>query len=309
MDLGAVGAAAARSRLIPSGMVRIRLVAARRADQRERDAGVAAGRLDDHGARLDQAVALGGVDHRHPDAVLDRAAWVEYSSLAITPPRPRRAGGARRAASRPPRPSLAPPGGGRPVGGHRSRLDELGQLTSIINGSVRLSCQPLSPGRVHRRARGGSPLRRCSERRAPIAAQLPDSTPGRRGSRRTCGELEEGLVQLDAQDRRQGRGPGRPPGCAMDRRAGPSHPDSGRRGGDERVDAQDRRVHRPASRRPRAREELAVPLARDSSRCAGRSTVAAPPASGPSCAERPPSFASQGRRQSCSAPTSRSLGS
>ena len=59
------------------------LVALGRADERQRDAGVAAGRLDDRrAARLDPALALGGLDHRHADPVLDAAAGLNISSLA-----------------------------------------------------------------------------------------------------------------------------------------------------------------------------------------------------------------------------------
>ena len=38
-------------------------------------------RLDDRAARLEQAGPLGGLDHRQPDAVLDRAAGVEHLEL------------------------------------------------------------------------------------------------------------------------------------------------------------------------------------------------------------------------------------
>ena len=52
------------------------------ADEGERDAGVAARRLDDRGAaRLDPALGLGGLDHRDADAVLDRPARVEHLEL------------------------------------------------------------------------------------------------------------------------------------------------------------------------------------------------------------------------------------
>ena len=52
------------------------------AHERERDAGVAARGLDDRGAAgLDAALGLGGLDHRHADAVLDRAARVEHLEL------------------------------------------------------------------------------------------------------------------------------------------------------------------------------------------------------------------------------------
>ena len=46
------------------------VVAARRTDHRQRDAGVAAGRLDDGAAGLELAGLLGGVDDRDADAVL-----------------------------------------------------------------------------------------------------------------------------------------------------------------------------------------------------------------------------------------------
>ncbi len=60
-----------RSLLIVSGMVSTQLVAARRADEGQGDAGVAAGRLQDDRVRLDLAGLLGGVDHGHADPVLD----------------------------------------------------------------------------------------------------------------------------------------------------------------------------------------------------------------------------------------------
>ena len=44
-------------------------------------AGVAGRRLDDGAARLEQALALGRLDHRQADAVLDRAARVEHLEL------------------------------------------------------------------------------------------------------------------------------------------------------------------------------------------------------------------------------------
>ncbi len=56
-------------------------VAAALGDEREPDAGVAARRLDDGAARLQQPVALGGLDHAQRDAVLDRASGVEVLDL------------------------------------------------------------------------------------------------------------------------------------------------------------------------------------------------------------------------------------
>ena len=53
-----------------------RAVALERADEREREAGVAGGGLDDRAAGRQPPVALGGLDHRQRDAVLDRAARV-----------------------------------------------------------------------------------------------------------------------------------------------------------------------------------------------------------------------------------------
>ena len=59
------------------------VVAARRAHERQRDPGVARRRLDDRrGARLDLALGLGGVDHRHADPVLDAAGRVVGLELA-----------------------------------------------------------------------------------------------------------------------------------------------------------------------------------------------------------------------------------
>ena len=62
------------------------LIALGRAHERQRDPGVAAGRLDDRRpARLDDAVALGRLDHRHADAVLDAPAGVERLQLREQP--------------------------------------------------------------------------------------------------------------------------------------------------------------------------------------------------------------------------------
>jgi hypothetical protein len=52
-------------------------VTALRRDEREAEAGVAGGRLDEVAlVRAEEAVALGGRDHRQPDAILDRASRV-----------------------------------------------------------------------------------------------------------------------------------------------------------------------------------------------------------------------------------------
>src|ERR1700690_3828733 len=62
-----------RSMLIESGVVRrggAEPVAARRADEGQCDAGVAAGRLDDHRIVVDFPRRLGGVEHADADAVL-----------------------------------------------------------------------------------------------------------------------------------------------------------------------------------------------------------------------------------------------
>ena len=56
-------------------------VAADRGDHRQADAGVARGRLDDRAARPEDAAALGVLDHREADAVLDRAARVRPLGL------------------------------------------------------------------------------------------------------------------------------------------------------------------------------------------------------------------------------------
>ncbi len=52
---------------------------------REPGAGVARGRFDDRAAGLQQAVALGGLDQRDRDAVLDRTAGVERLELRDQP--------------------------------------------------------------------------------------------------------------------------------------------------------------------------------------------------------------------------------
>jgi hypothetical protein len=57
---------------------------------REPDAGVARGRLDDRAARLELSLALGLLDHREADPVLDRAARVEELELGEDPRMARR---------------------------------------------------------------------------------------------------------------------------------------------------------------------------------------------------------------------------
>ena len=57
------------------------LVAALRGDDGEPDTGVARRGLDDGAAGLQQAVALGGVDHRDRRTVFDAAAWVRRLEL------------------------------------------------------------------------------------------------------------------------------------------------------------------------------------------------------------------------------------
>ena len=53
------------------------------ADHRKADAGVAAGRLDDCLAGLQQPVALGGLDHAQRQSVLDRAERIERLELGV----------------------------------------------------------------------------------------------------------------------------------------------------------------------------------------------------------------------------------
>ena len=57
---------------------------------READAGVARGRLDDRPAGLQHPVALGRLDHREADPVLDRAAGVQVLELREDPRAARR---------------------------------------------------------------------------------------------------------------------------------------------------------------------------------------------------------------------------
>ena len=57
------------------------LVATRRRDERQRNAGVAGGGLDDGGLGRQKAVAFSGLDHGVADAVLDAAEWVEELGL------------------------------------------------------------------------------------------------------------------------------------------------------------------------------------------------------------------------------------
>ena len=66
-------------------------VALLRRRDREADAGVARGRLDDRAAGLQLPVALGRLDHREPDPVLDRAARVQELELREDRARARRA--------------------------------------------------------------------------------------------------------------------------------------------------------------------------------------------------------------------------
>ena len=58
-------------------------VAHLRAGERQSDAGVARGRLDDGGARSELAASRGALDHAHADAVLDREAGVEHLELDV----------------------------------------------------------------------------------------------------------------------------------------------------------------------------------------------------------------------------------
>ena len=81
-DLGAVGAQ--RRDLLLAHLVRHHedaAVALLRGRDREPDAGVARGRLDDRAAGAELALPLGRLDHREPDAVLVRAARVEELEL------------------------------------------------------------------------------------------------------------------------------------------------------------------------------------------------------------------------------------
>ena len=57
-------------------------IALHRRHQRQADAGVAAGRLDDRVARMQSPFPLRGLDHRQADAVLDAAARVVRLELA-----------------------------------------------------------------------------------------------------------------------------------------------------------------------------------------------------------------------------------
>ena len=60
-----------------------RAVAERVGDQRQADAGIAGGALDDHAAGLDQALLLGIADDEQPGAVLHRLARIEEFRLAV----------------------------------------------------------------------------------------------------------------------------------------------------------------------------------------------------------------------------------
>ncbi len=65
------------------------LVALARGDKCQAEAGVARGRFDDGAAGFQRSVALGGLDHRKPDAVLDRAAGILVLELEEEPARSR----------------------------------------------------------------------------------------------------------------------------------------------------------------------------------------------------------------------------
>src|SRR5258706_296748 len=65
-----------KSSPMPSTSHEQEAIALARGDQGKPEPGVARGRLDDRAAGLEAAVALGRLDHREPDAVLDRAARV-----------------------------------------------------------------------------------------------------------------------------------------------------------------------------------------------------------------------------------------
>ena len=81
-DVGAVGAQ--QVDLLPRHLVghhRDHAVALQPGGDRQAGAGVARGRLDDRAAGHQPAVALGGLDQRDRDAVLDRAARVERLEL------------------------------------------------------------------------------------------------------------------------------------------------------------------------------------------------------------------------------------
>ena len=60
-------------------------IALLRRHQREAKAGVARRRLDDRATRLQRAIALGRLDHRESDAVLDRAAGILVLELEEEP--------------------------------------------------------------------------------------------------------------------------------------------------------------------------------------------------------------------------------
>src|SRR5262249_42355720 len=59
----------------------LELIATSRANIRQSNARVAAGRLDDHRVLVDSAVLLGGIDHGPADAVLDAPQRIEAFAL------------------------------------------------------------------------------------------------------------------------------------------------------------------------------------------------------------------------------------
>jgi hypothetical protein len=66
-----------------SGTTRIKLVALLLRHQRQADAGIAGGALDQGGARPDVSCALGCLDHGQADAVLDRTAGVRALEFQV----------------------------------------------------------------------------------------------------------------------------------------------------------------------------------------------------------------------------------
>ena len=121
------------------------VVALRRAHERERDAGVAGGGLDDRApARLDPALGLGRLDHRHADPVLDAAARVVATRACRS---------ARRRSRAPRRPSL-----------HQRRVaDEVREVVGYRPGGRR-DAHPAAEGtgravtRYSQKAMNGTPM-------------------------------------------------------------------------------------------------------------------------------------------------------